>query len=165
MKLDQAEAAKMLAAIYLSGWGRHAGSSTAQEGRQARTRGFSTLVCDGQGLPRPGKPPRIVEAYNEALRRSPPAVEARESRIGRVRALLDNKQAEQASEDLDTLAKEAPEDSQVLALAAKQALALARANEAKNWPTVHLRVIPRNSKPCWFGHGFISCPTNQACDH
>ena len=46
-------------------------------------------------------------------------------------ALLDNKQAEQASEDLDTLAKEAPEDSQVLALAAKQALALARADEAK----------------------------------
>ena len=72
-----------------------------------------------------------AQAYSEALRRSLPAAEAKESRIGRVRALLDANQAGQAAADLDELRRQAPEDPQVLALAARQARDLGHLDEAK----------------------------------
>src|SRR5262249_49434848 len=66
-----------------------------------------------------------------ALRRSPPVAEAREARLGRVRSLLEAKQAERAAPDLDVLRRQAPEDSQVLALAARQASDLGHLDEAE----------------------------------
>ena len=121
----------MLAAIYLSAGDGKRGVVLLKKAAELEPADFRPWYAMGKVYHDLGNLQESVEAYSQALRRSPPAVEAKESRIGRVRALLDNKQAEQASEDLDILGKDAPEDPQVLALAARQALALARADEAE----------------------------------
>jgi predicted Zn-dependent protease len=131
MKLDQPEAAKMLAAIYISAGDGKRGVVLLKKAAELEPADFRPWYAMGKVYHDLGNLQESAEAYSEALRRSLPEVEAREARIGRVRALLDNKQAEQASEDLDILARDAPEDPQVLALAAKHALALARADEAQ----------------------------------
>ena len=131
MKPEQPEAAKILAAIYLA----------ASEGR----RGIALLKDAARLDPGDYHPwsamgkvyheylnqlDAAIEAYTQALRRSPPAAEAREARLGRLRALLDAKQADLAAPDLDELRRQTPDDPQVLALAARQASDLVRLDEA-----------------------------------
>jgi len=143
MKLDQPEAAKMLASIYLSAGDGRRGVAMLKKAAELEPADFRPWYAMGKVYHDLGNLQESVGAYGEALRRSPPVVEARESRIGRVRALLDNKQAEQAAEDLDILGKEITEDPQVLALAARQALESARVDEAEKLANRALAIDPR----------------------
>jgi tetratricopeptide (TPR) repeat protein len=132
MKPDQPDAAKMLAAIYLSAGDGQRGIVLLRKAAELDDADFRPWFAMGKVYHDLGRLQESSDAYAEALRRSPPAAESQEARIGRVRALLDNKQAEQASLDLEILRSESPQDPQVLALAARQALALGLADKAKD---------------------------------
>jgi predicted Zn-dependent protease len=130
IKLDQPDAAKMLAAIYLSAGEGKRGVAMLLKAAQLEPGDFRPWYAMGKVYHDLGELQESAEAYAQAMRRSPPAAEARESRIGRVRALLDGKRAEEASADLEALSREEPENAQVLALASRQALDLGRSEEA-----------------------------------
>src|SRR5262249_18412918 len=69
-------------------------------------------------------------AYARALERSPPAVEATESRIGRIRVLLEANRDDEATADLAVARNEPPDDWRLLGLAARQSQVLGRTDEA-----------------------------------
>jgi cytochrome c-type biogenesis protein CcmH/NrfG len=85
-----------------------------------------------------------ADAYAQALNRSPPPRDARESRIGRTKALLDGNRPGDAFEDLAEARKQAPNDPEVLALAARQARDLGRLEEANSLATRTLAIDPKN---------------------
>jgi tetratricopeptide (TPR) repeat protein len=130
MKLAQPEAAKMLAAIYLAAGDGGRGLTLLKEAARLEPGDFRPWYAMGKVYHDLGNLDESIEAYTQALRRSPPAAETRETHLGRIRALLDAKQAERASSDLDELRRRTPDDPQVLALAARQARDLGRLDEA-----------------------------------
>jgi tetratricopeptide (TPR) repeat protein len=132
MKLDQPEAAKMLAAIYLAAGDGQRAVHLLQEAARLEPADFRPWYALGKVYHDLGKLDESVAAYAEALRRKPPAAEARESHIGRIRALLDDNQAEEAAVDLAVVRNQTPDDPQVLALAARQARDRGLPDEASN---------------------------------
>ncbi|GAC1472435.1 MAG: hypothetical protein NVSMB9_19640 [Isosphaeraceae bacterium] len=116
---NQPLAAKLLAAIYLSG----------NDSRRALVVLRSAARLDPADV-RPwlvmgkvhhyhlGDYPRAVDAFTEALKRAPGD---REARTGRIAALLAMNQTDQARPDLDEALRIWPEDPEVLSLAARQA--------------------------------------------
>jgi predicted Zn-dependent protease len=122
MKGDQPEAAKMLAAIYLAAGDGQRAITLLTEAARLEPGDFRPWYALGKVYHDLGNLDASSSAYTEALCRKPPAAEARESRIGRIRARLDANHAAEASEDLDELRHQTPDDPQVLALAARQAL-------------------------------------------
>jgi tetratricopeptide (TPR) repeat protein len=131
MKLDQPEAAKMLAAIYIAAGDGQRGIAMLKKAALLEPGDFRPWYALGKVYHDMGDLQESAQAYTQALRRSLPAAEARECRVGRARALLDANQAEQAAADLDELRKQTPDDPQVLALAARQARDLGRTDEAE----------------------------------
>jgi predicted Zn-dependent protease len=131
MSLDQPEAAKMLAAIYLAAGDGQRAIAMLQEAARLEPGDFRPWYALGKVYHDLGNLEESAEAYAQALRRAPPAAESKESRIGRVRSLLDANQVERASADLEALTKQSPEDPRVLALSAWQARDLGRADEAE----------------------------------
>jgi tetratricopeptide (TPR) repeat protein len=142
IKLDQPDAAKMLAAIYLSAGEGKRGMAMLKKAAELEPGDFRPWYAMGKVYHDMGELQQSAEAYAQALQRSPPAAEARASRIGRVRALLDSKQAEETAADLEALREEEPEDAEVLALAARQALDLGRLDEAMTLSNRALAVAP-----------------------
>jgi cytochrome c-type biogenesis protein CcmH/NrfG len=71
-----------------------------------------------------------ADAYFQALKRSPPASERKESWIGRIRSLLDSNRGSEAIEDLAELRKQDADDPQVLALGSRLARDLGRLEES-----------------------------------
>lgn len=130
MKPDQPEAAKMLAAIYLASGDGGRGVAMLKSAATLDPRDFRPWFALGKVYHDLGELDRSAEAYTEALKRNPPAAETREARLGRVRVLLDGHRAEQASNDLEELQKCDPDEPQILALAARQARDLGRAEES-----------------------------------
>jgi predicted Zn-dependent protease len=130
VKPDQPEAAKMLAAIYLAAGDGQRGVAMLKEAARLAPSDFRPWYALGKVYHDLGKLEESAEAYRESLRRSPPESEAKETRIGRARALLDANQAAEASADLEALRELAPEDPHVLALAARQARDLGRTHAA-----------------------------------
>ena len=130
MKPDQAEAAKMLAAIYLAAGDGQRAIALLKEAARLEPGDFRPWYALGKVYHDLGNLDESTAAYTEALRRSPPAVEARESRIDRVRVRLDGNHAEEVSADLDELRRQSPDDPQVLALAARQTRDRGRSDEA-----------------------------------
>ncbi len=144
MKPEQPEAAKMLSAIYLAaGDGRRAIALLKEAGR-LEPGDFRPWYALGKVYHDLGELEESVRSYTEALRRNPPAAEARESRIGRVRARLDAKHPDEAAEDLAELRRQTPEDPTVLGLAARQARDLGRQDEALGLAERALAADPAN---------------------
>src|SRR5262249_1272408 len=73
---------------------------------------------------------KAADAYAQALKRLPPETEARESRIGRIRVLLEANRHDEAAADLATARELLPHDAQVLGLAAREAQDLGHTDEA-----------------------------------
>jgi tetratricopeptide (TPR) repeat protein len=144
MSLDQPEAAKILAAIYLAAGDGQRGIAMLKEAARLEPGDFRPWYAMGKVYHDLGNLEESAASYAQALSRSLPASEARESRSGRVRALLDANQAEQAAADLDELRKQAPDDPQVLALAARQARDLGRTDEAEGLADRALDGDPNN---------------------
>jgi predicted Zn-dependent protease len=144
MKPDQADATKMLAAIYLAtGDGQRAITILKEASRlePAEFRPWYALAKLYHDL---GDVEESARAYSEALRRKPPPAEARESRIGRARALLDSNHPDEASAELDILCKQTPDDPHVLALASRQARDQGRLDEALKLAGSALAIEPNN---------------------
>jgi len=131
MSPDQPEAARMLAAIYLTAGEGQRGIAMLKEAARLGPSDFRPWYAMAKIYSDLGNFPDSAEAYTQALCRDPPAAESKEIRIGRARALLNANQAERAAADLDALRKQSPDDAQVLALAASQARDLGRVNEAE----------------------------------
>ncbi len=130
MKREQPEAAKMLAAIYLAAGDGQRAVALLEMAARLEPGDFRPWYALGKVFHDTGELDRSAGAYTEALRRNPPAAEARESRIGRARAQLDSNHPEEAAEDLVALRRETPDDPMVLAMAARQARERGRPEEA-----------------------------------
>ncbi len=130
MKREQPEAAKMLAAIYLAAGDGQRAVALLEMAARLEPGDFRPWYALGKVFHDTGELDRSAGAYTEALRRNPPAAEARESRIGRARAQLDSNHPEEAVEDLVALRRETPDDPMVLAMAARQARERGRPEEA-----------------------------------
>jgi predicted Zn-dependent protease len=134
----------MLAAIYLAAGDTQPAVLLLKEAARADTRDFRPWYALGKVYHDLGTLDDSVAAYTEALRRSPPAAEARDSRIGRAKALLDDNRAEEASADLAELREQTPDDPQILALAARQARDRGRLDEALELARRALAADPAN---------------------
>jgi tetratricopeptide (TPR) repeat protein len=130
MKLDQPDAAKMLAAIYLAAGDSERAVTLLKDASRLEPGDFRPWYALGKVYHDLGRLDDSAGAYTEALRRSPPASEEREARIGRVRALLDANRPGEASTDLAVLGEQTADDPQVLALAARQRRDQGRLDEA-----------------------------------
>jgi predicted Zn-dependent protease len=127
---DQADACKMLAAIYLSSGDGQRGIALLKRATELDRSDFRPWFAMGKVHHDLGQLGEAEECFAQALRRSPSGPEAREARLGRIRALLDAKQADRAGIELDEVRATTPDDPDVLALAARQALASGRLDDA-----------------------------------
>jgi tetratricopeptide (TPR) repeat protein len=144
MRPDQADAAKMLAAIYLAAGDGRRGLDLLQRAARLDPDDFRPWYAMGKVHHDLGELPESADAYAQALRRAPPPDVALESRIGRVRALLDANQHDAAIDDLASIERAAPDDPRVRALAARQARALGRGDAALEHADATLRRDPDN---------------------
>ena len=144
MKRDQPEAAKMLAAIYLAAGDGQRAISLLKDAARLDPGDFRPWYALAKVYHDLGHLDESAAAYTEALRRNPPAAEARESRLGRARVRLDANHAEEATEDLAELTRRAKDDPQVLALAARQARDRGRPDEALGLADRTLAIDPAN---------------------
>src|SRR5262249_22525678 len=104
MKPDQPESAKILAAIYLAASEEQRGIALLKQAARLDPGDYHPWYAMGKVYhDYLNQLDEAIEAYTQALRRSPPAAEAREARLGRLRSLLDAKQAERAATDLEVL--------------------------------------------------------------
>ncbi len=160
MKSEQPEAAKMLAAIYLTAGDGQRAVSLLKDAARLEPGDFRPWYALGKVYHDLGNLEESAAAYTAALKRNPPAAEARESRIGRIRAVLDANHPEQASEDLSELTRQTPDDPQVLGLAARQARDRGRRDEALALARRRSRPSPPISTHCLFVRGFAPQPAS-----
>jgi tetratricopeptide (TPR) repeat protein len=119
---DQAEAEKMLAAIYLSGGDELRAVRLLERAARREPSDFRPWYALGRVFHGQGRWNESAEAYRQALLRSPPPAEARESQIGRIRSLLDGGRGDEVDAPLAELRGDSnPEDPRVTALAARRA--------------------------------------------
>jgi predicted Zn-dependent protease len=144
MKRAQPEAAKMLAAIYLAAGDAQPAITLLKDAARLDPTDFRPWYALGKVYHDLGTLDESADAYAAALSRNPPAAEARESRIGRVRALLDAQRGEEADADLAVLSRQTPDDPQVLSLAARQARDRGRLDEATGLAQRALAADPTN---------------------
>jgi predicted Zn-dependent protease len=144
MKGDQPQAAKMLAAIYLAAGDGGRAITLLKEAARLEPGDFRPWYALGKVYHDLGQLDASAAAYTEALRRNPPPAEARESRIGRIRARLDANHPAEVSEDLAELSQKAPDDPPVLAFAARQARDLGHLDEAMGLARRALAADPAN---------------------
>jgi predicted Zn-dependent protease len=141
---DQAEASKMLAAIYLASGDGVRGEILLKKAAELDPGDYRPWYALGKVYHDLGRLDESAASYQEALKRSPPAEEARESRLGRIRVLLDARQPEQAGVELDALRQQAPDDPALLALAARQAYGSGQAGPALELAGKALALDPSN---------------------
>jgi tetratricopeptide (TPR) repeat protein len=146
LKLEpqQPDAAKMLAAIYLASGDGERGLLLLEQAARFDPADFRPWYAMGKVHHDLGRLEESAEAYAQALKRSPPASEARESQLGRIRALLDDNRAGDAVADLAKAREQRPDDSEVLALAARQARDLGQLDEATALANLALASDPKN---------------------
>jgi cytochrome c-type biogenesis protein CcmH/NrfG len=130
MKPDQPDAIKMLAAIYLAAGEGQRSVSLLKEAAELDPRDFRPWYALGKVYHDLGNLGESADAYFQALRRSPPVTERKESQIGRIRSLLDSNRGSEAIEDLAELRKKNADDPQVLALGSRLARDLGRIEES-----------------------------------
>jgi tetratricopeptide (TPR) repeat protein len=134
----------MLAAIYVAGGDGQRAVALLKDAARLEPGEFRPWYALGKVYHDQGSLEESAAAYSEALTRNPPAAEARESRIGRIRARLDANHPELASEDLAELSRQAPDDPEVLGLRARQARDRGRHDEALALADRALAADPRN---------------------
>jgi len=134
----------MLAAIYLASGDGERGLQLLEEATRLDPTDYRPWYAMGKVHHDLGQLAESAEAFAQALKRSPPPTEARESRVGRIKTLLDAKRADEATVDLAEGRKQSPDDSEVLALAARQAHDLGRLEEAAALANRTLAIDPKN---------------------
>jgi tetratricopeptide (TPR) repeat protein len=128
----QPDAAKMLAAIYLASGDGPRGLALLKQATELDPSDFGPWYAMGKVQHDMGNLAESAEAYAEALKRHPREPEATESRLGRIRALLDASRAEEATADVEEARERTPRDPRLLGLAARHAADLGRRDEARD---------------------------------
>ena len=144
LKPDQPRAAKMLAAIYLASGDANPGIALLRKSAELDPTDFRPWFALGSAFREQGDFTESAQAFAQALGRSPPAAETREALAGRVGVLLDANQPELAADDLSRLNREAPDDPEALALAARLAHDQGRFDEAAELAERALAADPAN---------------------
>ena len=144
LKRDQADADKMLAAIYLSSGDGPRGITLLQHAAELDPRDFRPWYALGKVYHDLNDAGKAAEAYSEALRRSPPEAEANDSRVGRIRALLDARRVDQASADIAGALVLMPDNPQLLGQAARHACEQHRSDEAMKLADRAITLDPNN---------------------
>ena len=144
IKPDQADAAKMLAAIYLAAGDGQLAVKLLNRAAELDPPDFRPWYALGRVYHDLGNFQESAEAYAQALQRSPPGEEAKDSRIGRVRSLLDANRAIDASAELEEIRNQNPDVPEVIALAARQARDLGRLDESVELANHALSLDPDN---------------------
>jgi cytochrome c-type biogenesis protein CcmH/NrfG len=141
---DQAEAAKMLAAIYLASGDGRRGITLLELAAKLDPGDFRPWYAMGKVHHDLGELEESADCYAEALKRSPPQAEAAESRLGEIRALLDSKQNDRAGALIEEARNGSPDDPVLLSLAGRQAYGQGSLNEAQELAEKALAADPRN---------------------
>ena len=144
IKPEQADAAKMLAAIYLAAGDGQLAVTLLRRAAVLDPRDFRPWYALGKVYHDLGNLSESADAYAQALQRSPPAEEAKESRIGRIRSLLDANRAIDATAELEEIQIRNPDLPEVLALAARQARDLGRLDKSLDLADRALRLDSDN---------------------
>lgn len=144
LKRDQADADKMLAAIYLSSGDGPRGMTLLQHAAELDPRDFRPWYALGNVYHDLNDDGKAAEAYSEALKRSPPEVEANDSRVGRIRALLDARRVDQASGEIAEALVLMPDNPQLLGQAARHACEQHRSDEAMKLADRAMTLDPNN---------------------
>jgi tetratricopeptide (TPR) repeat protein len=144
LKPDQADAAKMLAAIYLASGDGPLGIALLKQAARLDPGDFRPWYAMGKVYHDLGNLDEAAESYAQAIRRSPPAAEEEASRIGRIRALLDASRDDEADRELAEAREHSPEEPQLLGLAARLAGGQGRGSEALELADRALAADPDN---------------------
>ncbi|MDG3007671.1 tetratricopeptide repeat protein [Paludisphaera mucosa] len=122
IQVDQGEAQKLLAAIYLSGGDEARAVALLQRAAVQDPSDFRPWYALGKVFHDQGRYEESAGAYEQALQRTPPSFEGRESQFGRARALLDANRGDEADPLIAELRRSASEDARAFSLAARRAL-------------------------------------------
>lgn len=144
MQSKQAEAAKILAAIYLALGDGSRGLELLKQATELDPLDFRPWFAMGKVHHDLGDLSAGAEAYREAIARNPPAAELKESRIGRVRTLLDAARHDEAAVELENLRSLARDEPVVLGLGARLARDLNQEDEALQLSDKALEFDPNN---------------------
>lgn len=139
---DQPDAAKMLAAIYIASGDATRGIELLERAAALDPRDFRPWYALGKVRHDLGEFDAAAEAYAKALRLGAPGTEAREARIGRIRALLDANRAEEAAAELDDARARLPNEPRLAALEARAARATGNLDRALDRAEAALRLNP-----------------------
>jgi tetratricopeptide (TPR) repeat protein len=140
----QPEADKMLAAIYLASGDGPRGLSLLQDAARLAPRDFRPWFAMGKVYHDMGELAKAADAYAQCLKRAPPPPEYKEARIGLIWALLEDNRAEEASAELVDARRRWPDNAVVLGLAAREARASGRTDEAAGLADAVLAASPEN---------------------
>jgi tetratricopeptide (TPR) repeat protein len=137
LKLEQPESLKYLAAIFLASGDSARGLALLEFSAKLKPDDFQPWLAIGKVRQETGEFIEAFTAYEECLKRKPPAEEARQARMGRIRALIDDHKEEQAQPLISEALQLDPENPDLFGLAAISAQTLglteqaeARANQA-----------------------------------
>lgn len=141
---EQADAAKMLAAIYLATGDSQLAVDLLQRAARLDPDDFRPPFALGKVHHDLGEFTEAAEAYATALRLAPPPTEAREARVGQIRALLEANRDDPAGTALDEALGSMPDDPELLGLAARHASHLGQSTEARTLAERALAIDPDN---------------------
>lgn len=130
IKPDQADAAKMLAAIYLAAGDSRLAVDLLQRASRLDPNDFRPHFALGKVRQDLGEFTDAAAAYATALKLGAPPTEARQARVGQIRALLEANRDDQARDAIDEALDLMPDDSELLGLAARHASHQGRSDEA-----------------------------------
>jgi len=128
-KLEQPEALEYLAAIYLASGDAVRGLTLLKLVADLKPDAFRPWLAMGKVRHDMGETAESAKAYEECLKRSPPAGEVRQARKGLIRALMDDNRIAEAEPVIGQARKADPEDAELIGLAAL--VAQSRGNSAE----------------------------------
>jgi len=142
LKLEQPEALNYLAAIYLASGDSARGLALLELSAKLKPDDFQPWLAMGKVRQDMGELEQAATAYHECLKRNPPQDQARQARLGQVRALIDNHKEVEAQPLVAEAIKQDPANATLLGLAAISAQTQGQAEEAVKQANQALAIDP-----------------------
>ncbi|MBI1325642.1 tetratricopeptide repeat protein [bacterium] len=144
-KLEQPEALEYLAAIYLASGDAVRGLTLLKLVSELKPEAFRPWLAMGKVRHDMGETAEAARAYEECLKRNPPAEETRQARKGLIRAMMDDNRLADAEPVIAAALHADPQDAELMGLAALSAQAKGNAAEAGELAEKCLAIDPANS--------------------
>lgn len=144
-KLEQPEALEYLAAIYLASGDAVRGLTLLKLVSELKPEAYRPWLAIGKVRHDMGETAEAAKAYEECLKRDPPAEETRKARKGLIRALMDDNRLADAEPVIAAARQADAQDPELMGLAALSAQAKGNAPEAAELAEKCLAVDPANS--------------------